>query len=134
MVLRAAVFRAVGSAAVSGVWFARCVLYALRSSELRFSAPVTCGLWFAAPLSCGLWFSRAVLRVAVLRAVVSAPASSELRFGALLSCGFRSCGLWFSAPASSALRFSALLSCEFLSCALRFYAVFPVFLADGLSA
>src|SRR5205809_217693 len=60
--------------------------------------------------------------------------SAVLWFGALLSCGFRSCGLWFGAPASSELRFSALLSCELLSCAVRFYVVFPVFLADALSA
>ena len=116
---------------------------ALRSSELRFAALVSCGRQFS-----DLWF--AALLVYPLR-------SSELRFCAPAPCGLRPfdlwfgglrffwsrysggslfCGLWFYALPSSGLRFFARAPCEpcfsaLLWCALLSCAVFP---ADGLSA
>jgi len=89
------------------------LVYALRSSELRFCAPAPCGL-----RSFELWFG-------------------GLRFfGRRYSGGFLFCALWFYALSSSGLRFFALAPCEpcfsaLLSCALLSCAVFP---ADGLSA
>ena len=94
------------------------LVYALRSSELRFCAPGACGL-----RSFELWFG-------------------GLRFfGRRYSGGLLFCALWFYALSSSGLRFfalapcepcsSALLSCALLFCALLFCAVFP---ADALSA
>ena len=89
------------------------LVYALRSSELRFCAPAPCGL-----RSFELWF--AGLRF----------------FGRGYSGGFLFCALWFYGLSSSGLRFFALAHFEpcfsaLLFCVLLFCAVFP---ADGLSA
>jgi hypothetical protein len=94
------------------------LVYALRSSELRFGAPAPCGLrsfelrfgalqFFWSRYSGGLLFYALGLY---------ALSSSGLRFFALAPCE----------PCFSALLFCALLFCALLSC-----AVFP---ADGLSA
>ena len=93
------------------------LVYALRSSELRFGAPAPCGLRsfelrFGALQFFWSRYSGGLLFYALLYAL----SSSGLRFFALAPCE----------PCFSALLFCALLFCALLSC-----AVFP---ADGLSA